>query len=138
MDPLSLTGGITAVLDATTQIVGYLNDVKDASRDRAKLATEAASLLVLLTKLRYVEEADRGGAWFTGIRSLGQSNGPLEQFKRALEQLATKLEPVNGSRVKNFSKRLSWTLNKAKINDTLSEIERLKTNVGLTLQKDHL
>jgi len=112
--------------------------VKDASRDRAKLATEAASLLVLLTKLRYAEEADRGDAWFTGIRSLGQSNGPLEQFKRALEQLATKLGPVNGSRVKKFSKTLSWTLNKEKINDTLSEIERLKTNVGLTLQKDHL
>jgi hypothetical protein len=140
MDPVTVVGlaaGIVQLIDATAKAVKYLNDAKDAPKDRARLAREAASLLALLTDLRYrVEEAKVTDPWFTGVRLLGVKGGPLEQFKEAIEKLARKLKPESG--VKKFGKALLWTLDKDEINNILSEIERLKTLVSLSLQKDHL
>ncbi|KAI9764108.1 MAG: hypothetical protein M1840_008668 [Geoglossum simile] len=100
MDPVTVAGlaaGIVQLIDATMKVMKYLNDVKDAPKDRAKLAREATSLLVLLTELRYmVEEAKSTDPWFAGIRSLGVKMGPLEQFKEEMEDLAKKLEPQSG------------------------------------------
>jgi hypothetical protein len=140
MDPVTTVGlaaSIIQLIDATTKAIKYLNDVKDAPKDRARLAREATSLLALLTDLRYrVEEAKSMDPWFTGVRLLGVEGGPLEQFKEAIEELARKLKPKSG--VMKFGKALLWTLDKNEINKILSKIERLKTLVGLALQKDHL
>jgi hypothetical protein len=93
MDPLSLTASITALLGTTAQIIQYLNDVKDASKEKRSLASEAASLLGFLTDLKYrAEEAEQTrDPWYTGIRVLRGENGPLEQFRNSLEELTTKL-----------------------------------------------
>lgn len=60
MDPVTVVGFLAAVvqlIDVTSKVVNYFNDVKDAPKDRAKLAREAANLLPLFTELRYrVEE----------------------------------------------------------------------------------
>jgi hypothetical protein len=140
MDPVTgvgLAASIVQLIDVTTKAIKYLNDVKDAPKDRAKLAKEATSLLVLLTDLRYrVEEAKSTDSWFTGVRSLGVEGGPLDQLKEAMEELARKLKPE--TTIKKFGKMLLWTLDKNKISDILSKIERLKTLVILALDKDHL
>ena len=140
MDPITAVGLVASVvqlIDATATAIKYLNDVKDAPKDRATLAREGSSLLALFTDLRYrVEEADSTSAWFAGVRSLGVEGGPLDQFKDAMEGLARKLKPEAG--IKKFGKTLIWTLDKNEISNILSKIERLKTLVGLALQKDHL
>jgi len=137
MDPITAVGlaaSIVQLIDTTTTVIKYLNDVKDAPKDRAILAREGSSLLALFIDLRYrVEEADSTGAWFAGVRSLG---GPLDQFKDAMEELARKLKPEAG--IKKFGKALIWTLDKNEISNILSKLERLKTLVILALQKDHL
>src|SRR5438046_7959257 len=107
MEAVGLAASIVQLIDATTKIIKYLNDVKDAPKDRARLARETTSLLALLTDLRYrVDEAKSTDPWFTGVRSLGVERGPLEQFKEAMEELARKLKPESG--VKMFSKALRW------------------------------
>lgn len=139
MDPLSLTVSITTLIGATTQVLSYLNDVKTASKERAKLASEATNLLALLTSLRYkAEEVEQErNQWYENIRSLlGGANGPLDQFRSALEELAGKLAPATG--LKKFSRTLTWTLDKKECIDILDKIERLKTLVGLALQEDQL
>jgi hypothetical protein len=140
MDLLTAAGIIASIVQligTTTQAIRFLNDVKDAPKDRAKLALEATGLLVLLTDLRYrVEEAKPTDPWFTGIRSLGVEMGPLRQFKETMEELARKLQPESGFR--KFGKALFWTLDKGDIDNILSKIERLKTLINLALQKDHL
>jgi len=136
MDPLSLTVSITALIGTTTQALGYLNDVKTASKERAKLASEVANLLALLTSMRYkVEEAEQEkNTWYDSIRSLlGGANGPLDQFRSALEELARTLAPTTG--LKKFSRTLIWTLDKKQCIDILDKIERLKTLIGLALQE---
>ena len=139
MDPLSLTVSLAALIGTTTQVLGYLNDVKTASKERAKLASEVASLLALLTSMRYkAEEAEEEqNVWYNNIRSLlGGANGPLEQFKSALEEIAGILAPATGTM--KFGRKLIWALNKRDCIDTLNKIERLKTLIGLAMQGDHL
>ncbi|KAH8684491.1 hypothetical protein BGZ60DRAFT_167023 [Tricladium varicosporioides] len=139
MDPVTAVGlaaSAVQLVNATTTAIKYLNDVKNAPRDRATLAREGSSLLALLTDLRYrVEEADSTSAWFVGVRSLGIENGPLDQFKDAMENLARKLKPETG--INKFGKTLIWTLDKNEISNILSKIQRLNTLVSLALQKDH-
>jgi hypothetical protein len=140
MDPITAVGlvaSIVQLIDATATAMIYLNNVKDASNDRATLAREGSSLLTLFTDLRYrMEEADLTSSWFAGVRLLGIEGGPLDQFKDAMVELARKLKPETG--IKKFGKALIWTLDKSEISNILSKIERLKTLVSLALQKDHL
>jgi hypothetical protein len=140
MDPVTAIGlvaSIVQLIDATTTAIKYLNDVKDAPKDRATLAREAANLLVLLMDLRCrVEEAEPTDPCFIGVRSLGVKGGPLDQFKETMENLANEMKPQTG--MKKLGKTLLWTLDKNNISDILSKIERLKTLVILALGKDHL
>lgn len=140
MDPITAVAFLATVvqlIDLTSKVVRYFNDIKDAPEDRAKLAREATGLLALLTDLRYqMEEKNTSTSlWFADLRSLGKEGGLLMEFKRAMAQIADKLAPATGA-VKT-KKALLWTLDKKDIDAILPRIERLKTLVGLALQKDH-
>ena len=88
MDPLSATASIIAILHLSSKVVGYLNDVRDASKDRAKCAIEVASLSSLLTNLRFrLEEETPRASWYASVQALGVENGPLDQFKQALPKV---------------------------------------------------
>lgn len=140
MDPITVVGFVAAIvqlIDVTSKVVNYFNDIKDAPKDRAKLSREAGGLLALLIDLRYrVEETTSTNPWFAGLRSLGGERGPLMDFKHAMEEIADKLVPTTG--VKNLKRALRWKFDKKEIEAILSKIERLKTLIGLALQKDHL
>ena len=137
MDPLSGTASIIAVLQLSAKVLGYLNDVEDASKDRAKCAVEASNVHNLLVNLRFrLEEGGADATWYTAIRALGVENGPLDQFKQALEALQTKI--TDGGRLKNAGEALVWKFKKDEIASILDRIERLKTLVEIALQMDHL
>lgn len=58
------------------------------------------------------------------------------EFKSAIEDIANKLAPA--PRVVKLTRVLHSTLDKREIVALLSKIERLKSLVGLALQKDQL
>lgn len=137
MDPLSVTASIIAILQLSGKVLGYLNDVKDASKDRAKCAIEAANLNSLLTALRFrLEEGSPGTPWYTALQALAIENGPLDQFKQALEQLQRKM--TGGSKMRKAGDALIWEFKKEEIASILGRMERLKTLVQVALQIDHL
>ncbi len=140
MDPVTvagLTASIIQIITATAQTIQFLNDVQDAPKDRAKIVKEAANLLGLLTSLQYrMEEANLKDAWYGRLLSLRGDGGPLDQYKHAMETLAERLKSKSG--IKEFQRRLKWTLDKKHIKETLDEIERLKTLIVLALQEDNL
>ena len=140
MDPgtaVALAASIVQLINTTMTAIKYLNDVKDAPKDRSRLALEATSLLMLLTDLRYrVEEVGASDLRLTAVASLGVEKGPLEQFKDAMETLIRKLKPKTG--MEKLGMALLWSLDKKEIDDLLSKIERLKSLIGLALQSDHL
>ena len=137
MDPLSVTVSIIAILQLSAEILTYLNDVKDASKDRAQCAIEASNLYSLLLNLRFrLEDGDASQPWYTTVRALAVENGPLDQFKQALETLRAKM--TDGGRLKRAGTALMWKFKKEEIASILARMERLKTLVEIALQMDNL
>jgi hypothetical protein len=135
MDPLSITAGIIAALQLTNAVVWCLVDAKNASTDCARCALEASNLYSLLVTLRFRLEGRSNEPWYTAVRNLGVENGPLDQYKHALEQLQTKV--TSGSGIKKMGHTLSWSLSKKEATSILSRMERLKTLVQIALEMDH-
>ncbi|OCK74174.1 hypothetical protein K432DRAFT_438081, partial [Lepidopterella palustris CBS 459.81] len=137
MDPLSVTASIIAVLQLSATVLGYLNDVKDASKDRTQCALEMLNLCGLLYKLRdHVDTGDPSQPWYTAVGALAAPNGPLHQFKQALEALQSKM--TDGGGLKKVGEALVWKFKKEEIATILDRIERFKTLVEIALQMDHL
>lgn len=140
MDPVSAIGlaaSLAQLVGTVAKIISYINDVKNASKERILVNQEAASLLGLLTTLQFkVEDANPTESWYIHVRSLGGTGGPLEQFERRLEKLAKKLRP--DSTVKNLGRKFIWTLDKNEVKELLDAIERLKTLISIALQEDNL
>ena len=117
MEPItvvSLIATIIQLINTTSKVVKYLNDMKNAPRERAELAREITNLLPLLTDLRYrMGDTNLTEPWFAGLHSLGGTSGPLEAFKDALgthwKTLLRNRNPniASASLDKPFSGRLS-------------------------------
>ncbi|KAI4113419.1 MAG: hypothetical protein LQ341_007815 [Variospora aurantia] len=134
MDPLSVTASIIAVLQLPAKVLSCLNDVNDASKERTQCAIEASNLHSLLLNLRFRLEA--GDASQPAVRALAVENGPLDQFKQALETLQAKM--TDGGRLKKAGEALMWKFTKEEIASTLARMERLKTLIEIALQMEHL
>jgi membrane-bound lytic murein transglycosylase B len=140
MDPVTAVGlaaSVVQLIDTTLKVIQYANDVKNASKDQAKLAIEATSLLSLLMSMRYdLEQTPLDEKWFEGIRSLAVKDGPLDQFKVALEDLAQKIETRSG--VAKLGAKLLWPMEKKEVGSILQKIERMKALITLAYSKDTL
>ncbi|OBT78240.1 hypothetical protein VF21_03031 [Pseudogymnoascus sp. 05NY08] len=139
MDPLSVTASIIAILQVTATLINYANDVKDAPKDRARFAMEASSLSSLLLNLRYQIEEENceksNEAWTREVTLLGVPDGPLDQYRRALEKL--KLKIVSGKGLVKIGGALWWSFTKEEVAGILLRIERLKSLIQIALQMDH-
>ncbi|KAF1955604.1 hypothetical protein CC80DRAFT_549295 [Byssothecium circinans] len=136
MDALSATASIIAILQLSAKFLTYLNDVKDAPKDRARCAIEASNLHSLLLSLRFrLEEGGSSQPWYTAVRALAVENGLLDQFKQDLEMLQTKI--TDGGRLRKAGEALTWKFKKEEIASILARMERLKPLVEIALQMDH-
>lgn len=139
MEAVGLVASIAQLIHVTLETIKYLTSVKNASEDRSRLLQETTSLLPLFVKLQgQVEEAktDKSVQWFDGVRSLAIENGPLDQLRAALEQLAKRLKPKTG--LKNVAHAFVWTFDKDDCETLLARIERAKSAINLALLGDTL
>ena len=137
MDPLSMTASIITIMQLAQSVAGYLKDMKDASKEQVRIATEISSVNVLLTPLKYcIKDVQPGDPWFTEVQRLGDEGGPLDQFESTLKQLKSKVEQADG--YMKAVRSLTWTFNKMDVSAMLSRIERVKTLIILALANDTL
>lgn len=130
MDPLSATASIIAILQLSSKVVGYLTNVKDASKECAICAVETTK------NLRFrLEEGTAAKPWYTAVRALAVENGPFDQFNDALELLQRKM--TKRSRLKKAGEALVWKFKKEEIATIMGQIERLKTLIEIALHMDH-
>jgi hypothetical protein len=138
MDPLSIAASIIAILQLSNKVIGYLNDVKEASKERARCAIEATNLHSLLTNLRYrLEDANADTPWFTAIRALAVDKGPLDQFKQTLQLLNDRMTGGRGH-LGMVRDALMWKFKREEVDRILLSMNRLKTSVSIALQMDQL
>ncbi|KAF2186640.1 hypothetical protein K469DRAFT_738449 [Zopfia rhizophila CBS 207.26] len=137
MDPLSITASIIAIVGLSSKVIGYLNDVKGASNDRARCAIEASNLNTLLVTLNFrIQEATSNKPWYAAIQILAIKDGPLDQYRYALEQLQPRT--ISGSGIKKIGNALLWKFSKEEVTSIISRMERLKMLVQIALEMDHL
>jgi hypothetical protein len=137
MDLMSMTASIITILDLTTTLTGYINDVRRATREQAKVALEASNLYSLLTNNRFrVEESPSDDPWFAQVKLLGRESGPLDQFKDVLEKM---VEQISSSRKRDQVKSaLTWKFTKSDVDKALQRMERLKSLIQCALTEDVL
>ena len=69
MEALALIGFIVQTIGAVSTAVGYINNVRDAPKERLELLREVQSLLPLLTELQArVKAAKPDDPWFASAR----------------------------------------------------------------------
>ena len=137
MDPLSITLSVTALLKLTKDVVFYFKEARDASDERKKFVREISGLSGMLTTLiDFVNEEDPDDPWLLAVLELVAKDGPFDQFASALQQLKAKIAPTSG--VRKLGQILLWKQIKEDVQILLSQIERLKTLVGVALEVDHM
>src|SRR5271154_5619744 len=135
MDGLSDAASIITVLQVTVEVIKYLNDIKDAPKECQQCATEASNLHSLLINLLYhLNQGQTGDRWYTAVRALNIENGPLDQYKQALEQLRSRVEIQDG--VQKVKRRLLWKFSKEEVASILARMERLNSLVNIALEMD--
>ncbi|GAB7336610.1 hypothetical protein MBLNU13_g10308t1 [Cladosporium sp. NU13] len=90
MDPLIITSGIIAVLQATKEVISYLKETKDAPKELTKVYEEARSLVILLYEFKDLvanHNHDSLEPWLRATSGLAVRGGLLDQYKKALEVL---------------------------------------------------
>ena len=132
---IGLVASIVQLIATTSKVIKYVDEVKDAPRERSSLASEAANLMPLLMTLKQrVETGSSTDPWFSSVRSLGLPGGPLAELKVLMEQLGGKLK----LRRKKLSGHLLWPSDKKECLALLAKIERVKSLIGLAMQDDNL
>jgi hypothetical protein len=134
MDPLSATASIITVLQLSTKVLAYLNDVKTATKYRAQCVAEISNLHNRLLSLRFWLEEGGSEPWTTAVRALAVKNGPLDQFKQDLETLQTKM--TDGGRLRNVSELLIWKFKNEEIVRIFHRTEHLNSLVETALEMD--
>lgn len=132
---VGIVGSIISVLQLSAKVVKYLAATKDASVDCQRLLLEIQSVTGLLYMLKE-RLAGAGSETLPWTHSLDAPEGPVTQFRQALEELVPKLLPAEGW--KKVGKTLSWPFKKEEIMAILGRIERQKSLFGLALENDHL
>jgi hypothetical protein len=132
-----ISANLFALLQLTKGVVKYAKQTKDAPRERAEVLREASSLVGLLGTLKdLLDEGDPQDPWLRATSGLALPDGPLEQYKLALERLAPKIIPSHG--LQKVSQVLTWMFSKEEVGELLSKMERVKTLVGIALEMDHM
>jgi hypothetical protein len=137
MDGLTAAASVIAVLQLTASVIGYLNDVQNAPKECRQCTIEACKIQTLLTNLRFrLEDVQAGRPWFAAVQALDIENGPLDQYKQALEQLLSMVETQHD--IQKVKRRLLWNFKKDEVVSILARMERLKSLVSTALANDLL
>jgi hypothetical protein len=135
-DPLSVIASICAVVHLARSVVGYLNDVKDASTACCKILVEISIINGVLSSLEsLIGDPESGNTWLNTTKLLSGGNSPLALFKISIERLAMRLEPVAG--LKRAGRAFFWPFKNGEITNILATMERQKTLLLLAVQNDH-
>jgi hypothetical protein len=137
MDGLSVAATVITVVQIAGQVLTYLGDVKDAPRECENCMMEVSNSNILLLQLKArLSESTSQGPWYAEVQALNVKDGPLDQYKRSLEDVLQKVEAPN--KLRKLVDALLWSWIKKEVASLLAKMERLKTFVSIALEMDHL
>ena len=137
MDPLGAAASIIAVLQLTQSAIKYVKDAGGATEDRNRAYMELQDIERLLRVLKVnAEQEEPGNACSSTLRSLCESDGPMEHFSKMLETMLRKMRPTK--RLRSAKAIVTWPFNKETVNEYLNALHRYKLLFMAAQQNDHM
>jgi hypothetical protein len=94
MDGLSVAASIIAVVQIAGSVITYLSDVKDAPKECKTCQIEASFSNALMLRLEdHLSGSNSIEPWLAEVQALTRKDGPIGQYRLALEDLLAKIEP---------------------------------------------
>ncbi|SPO07532.1 uncharacterized protein DNG_10226 [Cephalotrichum gorgonifer] len=132
MDPLSITAGIIAVLQLSSEVVKYITSAKGAKKQRKTLREELRACESILQQLKdEADDSEEGRAWSTTIEALEAPGAPLGRLRVALSNVKERLQPQDGMG-KSYAS-LKWPFNEEEIKEIFEMMQREKSLLELAL-----
>ena len=132
MDFVSNVAAVVALGETTRKTIKFIQDLKDAKDDRAKIVRELEACAGILSKIGATIQQDAQS--LPNLASLVVPNGPLDQYKKEIEHLVPKLTSAHG--VSAIAKTVKFTTNKKKIQETITTLDRYKSTFLVCLNFD--
>jgi hypothetical protein len=124
---------VSFLLDHTKEVIGYINDVKDASKDQNNLFNELVATQTVLSQLSSHADDDD---WKETMGALCIAGGPFDQLKVELKSMESKLKRPTGT-ISKTGKALGWHFTKDGVMKHFARIERIKSFLHLAVQNNH-
>lgn len=137
MDRFSVITRINNIQLLTSDIITFLHDAKDVSKDRTQCEIEILNISDLLSTLNYHvhDQPYSNEAWHLQVKAL--ADGPMDQYMSALQKLRSKLTWKFSTR-SVFRSGLIWKSVEEDISHILSKVKRLKSLIQVAHEIDHL
>lgn len=153
---MDVAANLAALIHVAHRLYHYGHDVVKAKKEQAAFLDSVQGILQLLHAIKKREADARQNpkdAWYQGLLALCTSatttsnrqalvpdpsrrgDGALVRLRKAFKSLEDKLEPKRG--FAEWKQRLTWTRDKIKVKDLVTEIDQLRAHVDSVLQQDH-
>lgn len=135
-EAIGLTASLIAISELCVKSIALYRTVKDATKDRARLAAEIQFCKALIDEL---QNASADDVWQATMEVLVGDGGPLKLLEETLLSLHQKLTPREASPSKGFRHGLNvlkWPFEEKEIKKILDMIERQKASLSLALDNN--
>lgn len=135
MDGLSNAASIIAVIQLSSEVVGFVGTAIGATKQRKRLREEIQTCQNVLQQLKdEADESEEGKAWVKTINALEEPHAPLGRLSIALNMLKTRLEPKDSRKILTS---VRWPFQQKEVERIIDAIEREKALLVLALINDH-
>lgn len=133
-EALGVASAITTLLEISTTILdtgyNYIRKVAKAPSELRKLLTEISAIDTLLSELSEISNTEDGvNRTLTSLIN----NGHLQSCQDTLHEARTAIEScrlIEGERVKNAGRRLTWPFKEGQVQALLSQLERHRRHLS--------
>lgn len=136
---MEAAASVIAIVTASYQVMGYLQNVKDANKMRRLILDEVNSLWRLFLRLKeYTDSATGESAdepFNQTLKDLAQPDGDFAQTKKQLEYLKKQLVPSpTTSHIGTTISRLRWPFQEKEAERIVTRLQQLKSSITLAFQ----
>ncbi|KAK0219067.1 hypothetical protein IW262DRAFT_1298166 [Armillaria fumosa] len=132
---IGIVSSVTALIQNSVTVISYLQDIKNAPKERDELLRELQHLKICLTTLKETTQlSTKEDPWLVILQQL---HDRFKELRELLDGLKMRLK-AGSSRLKRIMRRMDWTITRESVMEYLSRIERFKTLIMIAGQHDHL
>ncbi|KAI0143433.1 ankyrin [Xylariaceae sp. FL1272] len=137
---MDVTANVIAIVDLAFKVIKYMNDVNEGGKERSSLHQHAVTVYELMLSLKYDFEShslSEESTWSRPIKPLFKPGGTIDQLKRVLEEITSKIVIASRS-VRGTAKKLKWPFDKDEVQNILTRLRLSTDSISVALGRANL